>query len=90
MGVSAPIGVTRFSYFAYWVGLFLSGAVFWVSCKISPPDIMYSSSWKELKNHIRPEADGGVVGEGISAEGGEHRDGMEEKEVTQETVLSKD
>src|SRR5271156_857216 len=44
MGVSAPIGVTRFSYFAYWVGLFVSGAVFWVSCKISPPDTMYYSS----------------------------------------------
>jgi nucleobase:cation symporter-1, NCS1 family len=40
MGVSTPIGVTRFSNFAYWVRLF----VFWVSCKISPPDIMYSSS----------------------------------------------
>lgn len=51
---------------------------------------MYSSDWKGPKNHIRPEADGRVAGEGISAEGGEHRDGMEEKEVTQETVISKD
>jgi hypothetical protein len=51
---------------------------------------MYSSGWKEPKNHIRSEADGGVVVEGISAEVGEHRDGMEEKKVTQETVMSKD
>ena len=53
-------------------------------------DIVYSRNWKEPKNHIRPEADGGVVGEGISTECGEHRDGMEEKEVMQETVMSKD
>ncbi len=46
MGVSAPIGVTRFYYFAYWVGLFVSGAVFWICCKISPPAIMYTSGWK--------------------------------------------
>jgi hypothetical protein len=64
--------------------------VFWGSCEISPPDIMYSSSEKEPKSNIRPEADSGVVRKGISAEGGEHRDGMEEKEVTQETVMSKD
>ena len=68
----------------------MSGAVFWVICKVGPPDIMYSTGWEEPKNHIRPEADGGVVGEGISTECGEHRDGMEEKEVMQETVMSKD
>ncbi|KAL2882077.1 hypothetical protein SGCOL_002339 [Colletotrichum sp. CLE4] len=54
MGVSAPDGVTRFYFFAYWVGLFLSGFTFWMSCKIWPPPIM-EDGWVEPKDYIRPE-----------------------------------
>lgn len=61
MGVAAPVGVTRFYYFAYWVGLFLSGATFWASCKIWPPPIM-EHGWKEPKDYVRPEEEGQLDG----------------------------
>lgn len=54
MGVKAPIGVTRAYYFAYWIGLFISGFSFWVLCKIWPPPIM-ETGWKEPKDYVRPE-----------------------------------
>ncbi|KAM5352697.1 hypothetical protein ACJ41O_005419 [Fusarium nematophilum] len=54
MGVSAPLGITRFYFFAYWVGLGLSGLTFWASCKIWPPAIM-EDGWKEPKDYVRPE-----------------------------------
>ena len=90
MGVSAPTGVTRFYYFAYWVGLFVSGAVFWITCKISPPSIMYSlREWKEPKNYIRPEEDCSVVLEEGSISGSDQEGRMETKEVAQEMVIPK-
>lgn len=88
MEVGAPNGITRFYYFAYWVMLFVSGAVFWVSCNISPPAIMYSGSWKESRNYIRPEEDGGGAEDRASAEGGDRRV-AERKETAQETVIAK-
>ncbi|TDZ38997.1 Uridine permease [Colletotrichum trifolii] len=54
MGVSAPVGVTRFYYFAYWVGLFLSGLTYWASCRIWPPPIM-EDRWVEPRDYVRPE-----------------------------------
>lgn len=58
MGVAAPIGVTRFYYFAYPVGIFVSFGTYWLCCKISPPPIMFPlSEWHEPKNYIRPEED---------------------------------
>ena len=57
MGVAAPSGVTRFYYFAYWVGLAVSAMVYWALCKVDPPEIMYTEGWKESKNYIRPEED---------------------------------
>ncbi|KAK2001067.1 NCS1 nucleoside transporter [Colletotrichum falcatum] len=63
MGVSAPVGVTRFYFFAYWVGLFLSGATFYLTCRIWPPPIM-EGKWIEPKDYVRPEeleADGRVI-----------------------------
>jgi NCS1 family nucleobase:cation symporter-1 len=57
MGVSAPISVSRFYYFAYWVGIFVSGATYYTLCKLFPPAIMYNSGWMEPKNYIRPEED---------------------------------
>lgn len=54
MGVSAPLGVTRFYFFAYWVGLTLSGLSFWVGCKLWPPAIM-EDGWKEPRDYVRPE-----------------------------------
>jgi NCS1 family nucleobase:cation symporter-1 len=56
MGVKAPIGVTRFYFFAYWVGLALSGLTFWVSCKQWPPAVM-EHGWKEPRDYVRPEED---------------------------------
>ncbi|KAK1564221.1 NCS1 nucleoside transporter [Colletotrichum navitas] len=63
MGVSAPVGVTRFYFFAYWVGLALSGFTFWLTCKIWPPPIM-EDKWIEPKDYVRPEeleGDGPVI-----------------------------
>lgn len=54
MGVSAPLGVTRFYFFAYWVGLTLSGLSFWIGCKLWPPAIM-EDGWKEPRDYVRPE-----------------------------------
>jgi nucleobase:cation symporter-1, NCS1 family len=59
MGVSAPTNVTRFYYFAYWVGLFVSGLFFWISCKMWPPAHV-ELSWREPKNYIRPEEEGEI------------------------------
>ncbi|KKY20788.1 putative uridine permease [Phaeomoniella chlamydospora] len=74
MGVSAPIGVTRFYYFAYWVGLFVSGLSFWIGCKVKPPAIM-NTTWQEPKNYIRPEEEPGVTAlegvEGVEEVGSE-------------------
>jgi NCS1 family nucleobase:cation symporter-1 len=61
MGVAAPIGVTRFYYFAYWVGLAVSASTYWALCKMFPPAVMYTEGWKESKNYIRPEEDTEVI-----------------------------
>lgn len=57
MGVSAPMGITKFYYVAYWVGLFVSGFVYWALCIFFPPVIMFKHGWKEPKNYVRPEED---------------------------------
>lgn len=86
MGVSAPIGVTRFYYFAYWVGIFVSGGTYWVLCKLFPPEIMYNSGWKECKNYIRPEEEAQVLeGQVADEELGGASQG-ENKEVTSEVI----
>ena len=54
MGVDAPTSVTRFYCFAYWIGLFMSGGFFWMSCVIWPPAVT-KTGWQEPKNYIRPE-----------------------------------
>lgn len=66
----------------------MSGAVFWVSCKISPPAIMYSSGGKEPRNYKRPEEDSDGAEDGASAVGGDRRV-AERKEIAQETVMAK-
>lgn len=56
MGVGAPIGVTRFYYFAYPVGLVLSAGVFWAMNYIYPPQIRFGGKeWHEPANYVRPE-----------------------------------
>jgi hypothetical protein len=70
MSVGAPIGVTRFYYFAVWVGLAVSAVGDWVLCKISPPPSMYTRGWKESKDYIRPEEDLEII-EGLVGIGGE-------------------
>jgi NCS1 family nucleobase:cation symporter-1 len=66
MGVGAPVGVTRFYYFAYWVGLAIAGFTYWAGCKLFPP-VLVETGWKEPKNYIRPEEDGAtpLVVEGV-------------------------
>ncbi|KAK7423516.1 hypothetical protein QQX98_000973 [Neonectria punicea] len=64
MGVSAPLGITRFYFFAYWVGLALSGLSFWLLCKIWPPASI-EDGWKEPKDYVRPEEE--AYGEVIEA-----------------------
>jgi NCS1 family nucleobase:cation symporter-1 len=59
MGVAAPIGVTRFYYFAYPVGILVAFGTFWLLNKIHPPKIMFPlKEWHEPKNYVRPEEDG--------------------------------
>lgn len=60
MGVHAPIGVTRFYYFAYWVGLFVSGGSFWIMCKVWPPEVI-ETGWKEPKDYVSPEDEPEVI-----------------------------
>ncbi|KAH7027212.1 uridine permease [Microdochium trichocladiopsis] len=54
MGVAAPVSISRFYYFAYWVGLFLSGGVFWALCQFFPVPIQ-EERWCEPKDYVRPE-----------------------------------
>ncbi|KAF2793243.1 putative uridine permease [Melanomma pulvis-pyrius CBS 109.77] len=58
MGVEVPIGITRFYYFAYPVGLFLSFSIFLLCNLISrPAHIVPWGRWREPKNYVRPEED---------------------------------
>ncbi|KIW45449.1 uncharacterized protein PV06_03841 [Exophiala oligosperma] len=86
MGVDAPIGVTRFYYFAYWVGLAVSGGTYWVLCKLYPPPIMYRKGWMEVRNYVRPEEEEQVL-EGQSFDVEAPSPGSQEKKITQETVM---
>lgn len=97
MGVDAPIGVTRFYYFAYWVGIFVSGLVYWGLCKVYPPAIMYEKGWMEPKNYIRPEEDEAVQvleaqGSDVEAVGsGNNLEGSDgEKVIARERVAGLD
>lgn len=49
-----PLGVSRFYFFAYWVGLFLSGGVYWLLCKLWPVPVM-EERWCEPKDYVREE-----------------------------------
>jgi len=85
MGVDAPMGVTKFYYFAYWVGLFVAAATYWVLCKLFPPAIMYNEGWMEVKNYVRPEEEAQVLeGQGMDVEASSV--GQGEKEVAREVV----
>ncbi|KAH8891935.1 NCS1 nucleoside transporter [Thozetella sp. PMI_491] len=56
MGIKVPIGITRFYYFAYPVGIVLSFGIFWVCNLVWKPDIMFPlDEWREPKNYFRPE-----------------------------------
>jgi NCS1 family nucleobase:cation symporter-1 len=56
MGVQMPIGITRFYYFAYPVGIALSFGIFWVCNLVKKPSIMFPlNEWHEPKNYFRPE-----------------------------------
>lgn len=68
MGVKAPTGVTRFYYFAYIVGVFISGGSYWILCKIWPPEFS-APVWQEPKDYIRPDEESQTsIMEGIEAE----------------------
>ncbi|RMZ86013.1 hypothetical protein DV737_g184, partial [Chaetothyriales sp. CBS 132003] len=55
MGVPMPLGITRFYYFAYWVGIFIAGGVYYGICMWKPVSVQYNSGWREVKNYVRPE-----------------------------------
>ena len=46
--------MTRFYYFAYWVGLVVSGGSFWLMCWVWPPKVV-ETGWKEPRDYVRPE-----------------------------------
>ena len=55
-GVSAPLGITRFYYFAYPVGLLLAFFSYWAINHFHPPPVHFSlKEWKEPKDYIREE-----------------------------------
>ncbi|KAJ6549826.1 NCS1 nucleoside transporter [Mycena capillaripes] len=68
MGVPMPLGITRFYYCAYWVGLFLSMGVYYVLCRIWPVPVQFaiSEGWKEPKDYVRPEEEGTATEAGES------------------------
>ncbi|EXJ88749.1 hypothetical protein A1O1_05681 [Capronia coronata CBS 617.96] len=71
MGVKMPLGITRFYYFAYPVGIAISFVVFWVCNLVWKPEMMMPlNEWHEPKNYIRPEEDteSGVIIEGNAVE----------------------
>lgn len=74
MGVKVPLGITRFYYFAYPVGLTLSFSIFWICNIVSKPVVFVPwNEWQEPKNYIRPEEDpenvtGVLRGEDVNSE----------------------
>lgn len=86
MGVHMPFGITRFYYFAYPVGLFVSFSTFWLCNLIWKPAIMKPlNEWHEPKNYIRPEEDteGLEVLEGSSINGENPSEGARTDEKAQ-------
>ena len=83
MGVKAPIGLTRFYYVAYWVGLFLSAFVYWGACRIWPPAHV-ETTWKEPRDYVRPEEDISVI-EASSVEVMSGSGDLEKRIVTSKT-----
>lgn len=58
MGVHVPIGIKRFYYFAYPVGITMSFGIFWICNLIWPPaHHMPLSEWHEPGNYTRPDED---------------------------------
>lgn len=95
MGVSMPIGITRFYIVAYPVGIILSFSVFWLCNIIKAPALkMPLNEWHEPKNYIRPEEDteNGVVVEGIEADQSSSTGSgpaETEKQIMKETTATK-
>ncbi|GME22532.1 hypothetical protein EG329_006952 [Neofusicoccum parvum] len=62
MGVSAPTGVTRAYYFAYWIGVALSFGIYWVLNYLWPPALRFPlREWREPRDYVRPEELGMVI-----------------------------
>lgn len=59
MGVDAPGGITKFYYFAYWVGIGVAGGIYYLLCWMWPVTVQYNikDRWQEPKDYIRPEED---------------------------------
>lgn len=60
LGVSAPVGIIRFYYFAYPVGLVLSFGIFWLANCWCPPQVIITA-WAEPKTYVRPNEDEIVI-----------------------------
>lgn len=53
MGVKAPMGIHRFYYIAYPVGLIIAFGVYYFSCLASnPPGMEKGGGWMEPKDYI--------------------------------------
>ncbi|KAF5983413.1 uracil permease [Fusarium bulbicola] len=86
MGVSAPLGIQRFYYVAYPVGLFLAFGSFWLVNTIFPSkNIPKVSGWKEPKDFVESH-DGtfvNVVIDSSDAASGDQEMGNAQKSATE-------
>ncbi|KAF5672622.1 uracil permease [Fusarium circinatum] len=86
MGVSAPLGIQRFYYVAYPVGLFLAFGSFWLVNTIFPSkNIPKISGWKEPKDFVESH-DGtfvNVVIDSSDAASGDQEMGNAQKSATE-------
>ncbi|GKU06550.1 unnamed protein product [Fusarium langsethiae] len=87
MGVHAPLGIQRFYYVAYPVGLLLAFGSFWLINSLFPTnDIPKASGWREPKDFIE-DYDGTVVNVVINSS--DTASGDQEKGNTQKSAMEK-
>ncbi|PQE13872.1 NCS1 nucleoside transporter protein [Rutstroemia sp. NJR-2017a BBW] len=56
LGVQAPIAIERMYYFAYVIGIVISGGVYWTLCSYWPVSVQFSSGiWMETSDYVRED-----------------------------------
>ncbi|PQE21565.1 NCS1 nucleoside transporter protein [Rutstroemia sp. NJR-2017a WRK4] len=56
LGVQAPIAIERLYYFAYVIGIVISGGVYWTLCWYWPVSVQFSlATWMETSDYVRED-----------------------------------